>query len=71
MDLGCGTTLDIFTHALHGSLFFFYLFFFFKYINITTYIDKIQMDDLEEGYKVIRSVKEMIMLYKINCYTIR
>ena len=35
------------------------------------YIDKIQLDDLEEGYKVVRAVKETIMLYKINRYTIR
>ena len=63
MDLGCGITFDIFTHVLHGSL-------FFVFINIITYIDKIHLDNHEEGYKVIRSVKEMISLYKINHYTL-
>ena len=44
--------------------------FFCKFINIRIYIDKIHLDDLEEGYKVVRSVRETISLYKINHYTI-
>ena len=63
--LGCGITFDIFTHVLHGSKFI-----FVEFINITLYIGKIHLGDLGEGYKVIRSVKEMISLYKNNCYMI-
>ena len=32
---------------------------------------KIHDDALDEGYNVVRAVKETIMLYKINRYTIR
>ena len=44
MDLGCGITLDIFTHVYYtGRL---------KFIRIYTYVKEIQVGDLGDGYKV-------------------
>ena len=47
MDLGCGITLDIFTHVFHG------LFNFIKIYKKNTSDIKIHNDALDEGYNVV------------------
>ena len=50
MDLGCGITLDIFTHVYYtGRL---------KFIRIYTYVKEIQVGDLDDGYNVVTCLKE-------------
>ena len=58
--MGCGITFDIFTHVLHGLIFFFFL------ILLRYTKKKIHDDDHDDGYNVVRSVKETISLYKNN-----
>ena len=64
--VGLWHNFDIFTHGRPWVFFFLCV----KFINIMLYIGKIHLDDLEEGYKVVRPVKETTSLYKINHYTI-
>ena len=67
MDLGCGITLDIFTHVFHG------LFNFIKIYKKNTSDIKKQNDALDEGYNVElktnhRTKKQKyIQQYKIQC----
>ena len=52
VDCGCGITLDIFTHVLHGFIIFCFIYLFIYFFATILQKCKCTYDDLVDGYNV-------------------